>query len=124
MRTPLGRVRGLGSARSGTHEHVAKQFSGFILALLTPYVVVLLIIYAGKSYNEVITAMRSMWVAPPLLAFILVSTYHMYIGMRVVIEDYVHSEGLKLVSMAANWIFSAGLAVVCSFAVLRLFLAG
>jgi len=122
MTTPLGRVRGLGSAKSGTKEYVAKQFSGVLLGLLTPYVIVLLVMYAGKPYNEVTTAMRSIWVSPPLLGFILISIFHMYIGMKVIIEDYVHAEGLKMISLALNWIFCGILALLCSFALVRLFL--
>jgi succinate dehydrogenase / fumarate reductase membrane anchor subunit len=123
VRTPLGKVRGLGSARSGTSEHVAKQFSGVILGLLTPYVIGLAIVLAGKPYDQVVELMRSMWVAPPLTAFIVISVYHMRIGMKVIIEDYVHHELTKLTLMALNWLFAWSLGLLCAFAGLKLFLS-
>jgi len=122
MTTPLGRVRGLGSAKSGTAEYRAKQFTGLLLALLTPYVVVLIIMLAGQPFAYVTEAMRSLWVAPPLMAFMLVSFHHMRIGMKVIIEDYIHGEGLKGVLLALNWMFCWGLALLCVFALLKLFL--
>jgi len=112
----------LGSAKTGTVEYVAKQFSGLLLGLLTPYVIVVIIRYAGKPYSEVTAAMTSFWVMPPLLAFVLISLYHMRIGMKVIIEDYVHSEFRKGVLLAVNWIFCWGTGLVCTIAMLRLFL--
>jgi succinate dehydrogenase / fumarate reductase membrane anchor subunit len=121
MTTPLGRVRGLGSASRGTAEHVAKQFSGFILLLLTPWVLYTVIRLAGRPYGEVVEALRSLWVSPPLAAFIVISVFHMRIGMKVVIEDYVHSDHLKTVALALNWIFAWTLAILSVFALLRIF---
>lgn len=73
MTTLLGRVRRLGSAKSRTAEDSVKQFTGLLLALLTPYVVVLIIMMAGQPYSYVAEAMKSLWVAPPFTAFMLVS---------------------------------------------------
>ena len=121
MTTPLGRVRGLGSARRGTAEHVAKQFSGLLLFLLTPWVLYTVIRLAGRPYAEVIVALKSLWMSPPLAAFIVISVFHMRIGMKVIIEDYVHSEHLKNTALALNWIFAWTLALLSVFALLRIF---
>ena len=121
MTTPLGRVRGLGSGKTGTTEYVAKQFSGFVLAVLTPYVIVIVLAFAGRPYHEVVSGLKSLWVSPPLLAFLLASLYHMRIGMKVIIEDYVHAEHPKTVALAINWCFCWGLAVLLVFAILRIF---
>ena len=121
MTTPLGRIRGLGSAKTGTIEHVVKQFSGFVVALLTPYLMVVLITLAGRPYDEVVSTLKSLWVSPPLAAFVIVSIYHMRIGMKVIIEDYVHSEHLKAGALVANWCFCCGMMLLCMFAILKIF---
>ena len=121
MTTPHGRVRGLGSAKSGTTTYVVKQASGLVLALLTPYVVVLGIRMFGRPWLEVREALASLWVAPALAAFILISAIHMRIGMQVIIEDYVHARGPKTSLLVANWLFSWGSAMVALFALLRVF---
>lgn len=121
MKTPLGRVRGLGSAKSGTTNYIVKQASGLVLAILTPYVVVLGILLFGRPWLEVREAISSLWVAPALAAFILVSAIHMRVGMQVIIEDYVHARGLKMCLLVVNWLFSWGSAIITFFALLRLF---
>ena len=121
MTTPLGHIRGLGSAKTGTIEHVVKQFSGFVVALLTPYLMVVLITLAGRPYDEVVSTLKSLWVSPPLAAFVIVSIYHMRIGMKVIIEDYVHSEHLKAGALVANWCFCWGMMLLCMFAILKIF---
>lgn len=120
MTTPLGRVRGLGSAKTGTRDYVHKQVSGLLLALLTPWTVGILFYLIGMPRSFVVASLQSLWIGPPVLAFVLISLHHMRLGMQVIIEDYVHSEAGKTVLAVLNWIFCAGLALVSTFAFARI----
>jgi succinate dehydrogenase / fumarate reductase membrane anchor subunit len=80
-----------------------------------------MIMLIGQPYNEVLASLKSFWIAPPLTAFIVVSIYHMRIGMRVIIDDYVHGEHLKTLALTLNWCFCWALAQACVFAMLRIF---
>ncbi|MGV1872517.1 succinate dehydrogenase, hydrophobic membrane anchor protein [Agrobacterium rosae] len=122
MKTPLGRVRGLGSAKGGTKTYVNKQLSGLIAGLLTPYMIVLAIWLFGKPRDFVIQKLQSFWVAPFVLAFLLISIIHMRIGMQAIIEDYVHKEPLKTVLFLGNWLFSWGIGIIAILALLKIFL--
>jgi succinate dehydrogenase / fumarate reductase membrane anchor subunit len=121
MKTPLGRVRGLGSAKGGTQAYVAKQASGVIAGILTPYMVVLGIWLFGKPREVVLVALASFWVMPFVLAFLLISIFHMRIGMKVIIEDYIHHKHLKSVLFLGNWIFAWGVGLMAVLALLKIF---
>ncbi len=120
MATPLGRVRGLGSAKRGTRTYWTKQFSGLLLGLLTPYMAVIALMSFGKPWREVQNTLSSLWVAPFVAMFLVVSAVHMRIGMQVIIEDYVHQRYRKWGLLAANWVFSWGVAAVALVALIKI----
>ncbi|WP_309084788.1 succinate dehydrogenase, hydrophobic membrane anchor protein [Chelativorans sp.] len=120
MRTPLARVRGLGSAKSGTDAFIAERVTSIALALLTPYVAIILILLAGQPHEAVVSWLGSIYVAPAVAAFAVISIVHMRLGMNVVIEDYVHGHGLKTLLLVANWMFCWMLLALCIFAILKL----
>jgi succinate dehydrogenase / fumarate reductase membrane anchor subunit len=120
MTTPLGRVRGLGSAKGGTKPYVMKQASGIALGLLTPYIVGLGIYLLGRDRNFTVHSIGSFWVGPPLLAFVILSAIHMDIGMRTIIEDYVHGHMRKLALLFLNSAFSWSVCLLCVFAILMM----
>ena len=119
MRTPLGRVRGLGSAKSGTHHWWMQRVTSIALLPLTIWLVFSLAALAGAGFSEV-----QAWVARPLnavlmLAFLGIGFHHTAAGWQVILEDYVKPERRRLVFVllmnglcAAAWLAS-------SFAVLR-----
>ena len=99
MRSALGRVRGLGSAKSGTGHWWSQRLSAIALVPLTLWFIGSLVVLAGASYAEIIA-----WVSSPIVASLLVllvatTFYHSYLGLQVVIEDYVHNEPLKLATL-------------------------
>ena len=99
LRSPLGRVLGLGSARDGTAHWWAQRVSAAALIPLTLWFMVSLLALPALDYITV-----RAWLSVPLsslLAVLLVAvtTYHSYLGTGVVIEDYVHSAGTKLLSL-------------------------
>lgn len=118
MTTPLQRVRGLGSAKGGTGSYVAKQVSGLVLGLLTPYIIGLGIYLFGRSRDFVVASVSSFWVGPPLIAFIILSAIHMDFGMRAIIEDYVHQHFRKLALLFLNALFTWAICLLCIFAIL------
>ncbi|WP_181708191.1 succinate dehydrogenase, hydrophobic membrane anchor protein [Chthonobacter rhizosphaerae] len=120
MRTPLAKVRGLGSAHEGT-EHFWRQRLTAVsnLFLTTFFVGVLLSLQAG-TYADVIATLSHPVVAILLIGMMISVTLHMRIGMQVIIEDYVHDDGLRVVAIGANTFFAAIIAIASVFALLKI----
>lgn len=120
MRTPLGRVRGLGSAKSGTEHFWMQRVTGVANVPLSLFVVGLIITTAGSNYAAVKATLGSPLVAIPLILFVVSATWHMRLGMQVIIEDYVPSEGPKVALILANTFFSVAIGLGSVFAILKL----
>jgi succinate dehydrogenase / fumarate reductase membrane anchor subunit len=124
IRTPLAEVRGLGSAKKGTSEFVVQRLTAVALVVLLTLFIVIVAMLNGEPHENVVATLSSPLVALIMLAGILVTIVHMRIGMQVIIEDYVHHEMLKLVTLVANWLFSWGVGIVAAFAVLKIAFGG
>ncbi|MBR0782738.1 succinate dehydrogenase, hydrophobic membrane anchor protein [Bradyrhizobium iriomotense] len=120
MRTPLGRVRNLGAAHSGTSDFWRQRITGVAMTLLMIPALVIIMMLLGRNQVYAAQTLSSIPVAVILLLFIFASAWHMKIGMQVVIEDYVHNEKLKLVSVMLNNFFSIGVALASTYAILKL----
>ncbi|MGQ3356414.1 MAG: succinate dehydrogenase, hydrophobic membrane anchor protein [Phreatobacter sp.] len=120
MRTPLGRVRGLGSARSGTEHFWMQRVTAVANVPLSLFVIGLIITTAGSNYAAVKATLGSPLVAIPLILFVLSATWHMRLGMQMIIEDYVPAEGPKVVLLLANTFFSVAIGLGSVFAILKL----
>ncbi|MBR0557048.1 succinate dehydrogenase, hydrophobic membrane anchor protein [Ciceribacter sp. L1K23] len=120
MKTALGRVLGLGSAKSGTDEFVKDRIRSVFLLALTPYMVGVGVWLAGRPYADVVTGLSSPFVSLPLGLFIIMGILHMRLGMQTIIEDYIHGAGWKFALTILNTAFCVGLGVATLFAVLRL----
>jgi succinate dehydrogenase / fumarate reductase, membrane anchor subunit len=120
FRTPMRRVRGLGSARSGTRHYWHQRVTSAAGVLLTIALVVIVISLLGRSHAAVVQILGSPIVAVIMLLFILNSAYHMWIGMQEIILDYVHEDKLKLLSLMANTFFVSAVALAACFAILKL----
>ena len=120
MRTPLGKIRGLGSAKAGTDHFWRQRLTAVSNIVLISYLIVLLAKYAGADYATVKDALARPYNALPLLLLVLSATIHMRLGMQTIIEDYVHSEGHKVAALMLNTFFAIMVAVTCVFAVLKL----
>ena len=120
MRTPLGRVRNLGASHSGTSDFWRQRITAVAMALLMVPVVVVVMMLLGRNQAGAAQILGSPVVAIILLLFIVASSWHMRIGLQVVIEDYVHQETVKLVAIMANYFFSFAVALASIYAIFKL----
>jgi len=120
MRTPLKNVRGLGSAKDGTDHFWRQRLTSVAGLLLLPFVLWIVLVLMGADYETTKRALGNPAVAILLLLFVVTSVVHMRIGMQVIIEDYVHSDGTKVALLMLNTFFSILVGLACVFAVLRL----
>ena len=120
MRTPLGRVRSLGSSHSGTSDFWRQRLTAVAMTLLIVPVIVVVLMLRSSNQAGAAQILGSLPIAIILLLFIVASVWHMKIGMQVVIEDYVHSEMMKLAAIMANNFFSVAVALASIYAILKL----
>jgi len=120
IRTPLGRVRGLGASHSGTSDFWRQRLTAMAMLLLILPVIVVVMMLLGRNQAGAAQILGSPMVAIVMLLFIVASVWHMKIGMQVVIEDYVHGEMMKLAAIMANNFFSVAVALASIYAILKL----
>jgi succinate dehydrogenase / fumarate reductase membrane anchor subunit len=120
MRTPLGRVRGLGSAKTGTEEFWLQRMTAIAGVPLTLAGLFLVISLTGRSYPAVKQIVGSPLVAVLMILFILALVVHMKIGVQIVIEDYVHDKNQKVTLVILNTFFAWAIGLACVFAILKI----
>ena len=120
MRTPLGRVRNLGSSHSGTTDFWRQRLTAVAMVLLIVPVIVVVLMLVGSNQAGAKQLLGYLPIAIILLLFIVASTWHMKIGMQIVIEDYVHGEKTKLALVIANNFFCIAVALASIYAILKL----
>ena len=122
MRSDLGKVQGLGSAKHGVgHRKIQRITAIGMIPLLLWFIPSLLITILG-SYNEGILWIQNPFNATGLILLIGTLFFHASLGLQVVIEDYVHSEGLKIISIMVIKLLSILLGVLSILCVLKIFL--
>jgi succinate dehydrogenase / fumarate reductase membrane anchor subunit len=120
LRTPLGRVRGLGSAKDGTHHWWMQRVTAVALVPLTIWFVASLVALVGADYDTVVAWIGQPVVAVLLILFLFTGFYHLKLGLQVVIEDYVHSEGAKVACQMAVTFGCILVGALSLFAVLKI----
>ena len=124
LRTPIGRARGLGTAKEGTRHWWLQRISAVALIPLAVWFVAALVGLTGAAHAEVVA-----WLANPVVALLIVllvaaTFYHAQLGMQVVYEDYIHSHWLRISADGATKLAAAALAVAAVIAVLKVALGG
>ena len=120
MRSPLGRARGLGSARAGATHWWGQRITSLALVPLTLWFLCAMIRLLGATRDDVVY-----WMAGPLpivlmIALVIATFHHLQAGMQVVIEDYVDNDALRIGSILLVKGLCVLLALACIVAVLRL----
>jgi succinate dehydrogenase / fumarate reductase membrane anchor subunit len=124
MTTPLKRARGLGSAKEGPGHFLKQRITAAANLILIPFAIGLIATLAGADLASIKATLGHPAIAILLIVLILSLTVHMRIGMQVIIEDYVHAEGLKALALLANTFFSAAVAAMAIYAVLKISFGG
>lgn len=124
MRTPLGKVRGLGSAKDGTEHFWRQRVTAAANVPLLIFFVIFLLKYGGAPHAEVLAALANPFVAVTMGLVVISGIIHMKLGMQVIIEGYIHVEWRKVVLLMLNTFFSIFVAGLCLFAILKIAFAG
>ena len=120
IRTPLGKVRGLGAAKEGVHHFIVQRVSAIALLFLLPWFLISMLLAVRGGYQGAVD-----FIAHPLNAVLALMTlgatlYHMQVGMQVVIEDYIGKTGTRIFLLLLNTFFAVALFAAAAFSILEI----
>jgi len=120
LRAPLGRVLGLGTAKDGTDHWWGQRISGIALVLLGLWFIAALVIMPSLEHGSVVEFIGRPLNSVLLSLLCLTAAYHSLLGVQVVIEDYVHAHGSKIVSLILSRFAHVFVTVISIYAILRI----
>ncbi len=120
LETPLHKAQGLGASHSGVGHFWRQRISAVALIPLTIWFAISILGLVGAPIAAVLTFLFNPVNAVLMAAFILISLYHMTLGLQEVIVDYVSHAGFKFFLMLVNYGFALAVAAACVFSLLRI----
>jgi succinate dehydrogenase / fumarate reductase membrane anchor subunit len=120
MATPLSRVRGLGSARKGTETFWRQRLTALANIPLVIFLIWSIVTHIGADYATVKAFLAQPLVAAAFLALLISAAIHMRIGLKEIVEDYVHGEGAKLAAIVLVTFFAVGVGLVSALALIKI----
>jgi len=122
--TPLGKVRGLGSAREGGEHWLTERLTSIALLLLGTWLIAVMLLLPSLEPKTLVELLRGPSGAVPMALLIVVGFIHALEGMKVVVDDYVHDEGNRFALNTALLFLAVGGAALALFALARIALGG
>lgn len=120
LRAPLGKVLGLGTAKDGTEHWWGQRVSAVALSMLGLWIVVALLRIESLDHANALAFIGAPLNSVLLSLLLTTLAYHSYLGVQVVIEDYVHAAGVKVISLLTSRFAHIFVAIVSVYAVLRI----
>ena len=120
FRTPLSKVRGSGSAKDGTEHFWRQRLTAIANIPLLLFFIGFVVAMRGANQGELVSAVAHPVTALMLIAVLISGLVHMKLGMQVVIEDYVHGDGTKIICLLLNNLFAIGVGLTAVFAILKM----
>ncbi|HEX3485960.1 MAG TPA: succinate dehydrogenase, hydrophobic membrane anchor protein [Micropepsaceae bacterium] len=120
LRTPLAKIEGLGSAKAGTLHFWHQRMTAVALVPLSIWFAASALAYVGADQGAVATYFAEPLNAVPMFLFIIASTYHMSLGMQIIIEDYIHQEGQKIAALMLNRFAAWAIGAASTFALIKM----
>jgi succinate dehydrogenase / fumarate reductase, membrane anchor subunit len=124
MRSPLGRVLGEGAAHTGVRHWWLQRLTSIALVPLTVWFVVSLLALPSLGYGTLIMWMSQSWTALLLILLVLTAAWHSQLGLRVVVEDYIHGAGARTLTLVLIGFAHVLLAAAGVFAILKVAFGG
>jgi succinate dehydrogenase / fumarate reductase, membrane anchor subunit len=124
LRTSLSKVRGLGSAKSGTEHFFRQRVTALANVPLAIAFIIIVVSLQGADHARMTATLAHPLVAILLLLFVVSGVIHMRLGMQVIIEDYVHAEGAKIAMLIGNTFFAIIIGAASTFAILKMAFGG
>ena len=120
LRTPLSKVRGMGSAKSGTDHWWHQRLTAIANLILIVITLGVFVSLSGTSHADAVALLSSPFVSVVLILTIISVSWHMKLGMQVIIEDYVHHHVAKFAAVIGNNFFCLAVALTGLFSVIKL----
>jgi len=124
LKTPLGRVRGLGAAKDGTQHWWLQRLTAIAIVPLIIWLLISIVSLVGAEHEVVLAWLSSPLAALLLILFAIAAFWHMKLGLQTVIEDYFHGEGTKITALVLNNFFCIAIAAAVVLATLSMHLGG
>ncbi len=124
FRTPISRARGLGSAKEGSHHWWGQRVTAVALIPLTLWFGIAIVMVPGADYQTIVDWISSPWNTVLLISAVIAAFYHAMMGIQVIIEDYVHTEWMKIAGVLATKLILVFYALTALYATFRIITAG